>query len=175
MSSLEFGPQLVEFAIENKEIIAALGTLLIAAIGLSYRQREAIRKRDEYRCQSLDKRIRCSGRLEVDHILPKEFAEEALKMLPEEYNSPENLITKCLNHHRGHPNSHHPDMLQALQDYREGDLEAIARAAKEHARKARQGIIYWNNENDRIDRQVAKARNELHDQRVGGRKKWWPW
>lgn len=169
----------VEFAIQNKEWITLVGVLVLGAVGLTDKQRQAIKDRDENRCQSTDRRISCGGRIEVDHILPKEFAEKALKMRQHNnghgYNDPENLLSKCLNHHRGHPNSHHPDILDASWREQNGEKGAIKKAVEAHGEKARKGQIYWNPENDGIDRTIAIARSEAEDKKKGGRKGWWPW
>lgn len=174
MVEFDVAKQSVEFVSQNWETIA--GLLLIGAVGLTYNQREAIRQRDGNKCQSVDKRIKCSGRNEVDHILPKEFADVALGMDEEDYNNPDNLITKCLSHHRGHPNSHHPDVHKAAWEEREeGQKGSIELAIEIHKEEAKKGHIYWNNEMDRIDRRVAKARTKRFDALMGGRKSWWPW
>lgn len=168
---------LIEFTVQNGQAIAALtGTLIIAAVGLNFNQREAIRQRDGNKCQSLDKRIKCGGRNEVDHIIPKEFADVALGMDEEDYNNPDNLLLKCLNHHRAHPFSHHPDVHKAAWEEREEkQTGSIQLAIEIHHEEATKGHVYWNNENDRIDRRVAKARTQRFDQVMEGRKSWWPW
>lgn len=162
----------IEFIINNGEAFA--GFLLIGAISLSWKQRQAIRQRDNFECQA-NGNIQHGGRLEVDHIIPKEFAEKALKLRPEQYNHPNNLLTKCQNHHRGHPDSHHPDMHVALDSYQHGDHEAIAKAAHEHTEKAKKGQVYWNNAHDAEDRKTAIENSKKEDQRRGGRRSWWPW
>lgn len=177
MTAAEIQPTL-EFLSNNWELLS--GLLIIGAIGLTFKQREQIRLRDENRCQSKDKRIKCGGRLEIDHIIAKEFAETALGMEAHNhghlgYNDPPNLLTKCENHHRGHPNSHHPDVHIAKYKYQAGDHEAIGEAIQQHHEMAQEGKIYWNNENDRQDRITAIERSAAMDKKSGGRSKWWFW
>jgi hypothetical protein len=166
----------------RKEVKLAIDLLLglpFAAVVLDPDKRKRIKVRDGERCQATAKNIRCGGKLEVDHIIPKEFAEGVLGMPPHNhgnlgYNDPPNLLTKCENHHRGHPDSHHPDVHKALYDYREGDREAIGRAVREHKKKSDEGRIYWNNRHDKEDRLRAIDLSEAEDKKRGGRKSWWP-
>lgn len=138
----------------------------IAALGFSFRQREAIRKRDHDACQSYENGIRHGGKLQIHHILPKRFAEKVLGMKPEEYNTAENAITLCTNHHTGHPHSVHPDMHKALWEYRNGDRDAINRMIEERENKIKEGRIYWNNEHDGEFREIAR-RNTVESSRGG--------
>lgn len=149
---------------------------LIGAIGLSFRQRKAIRDRDGNKCIDPDPRIKHGGRIEVHHEIPKEFAENTLHMTPEQYNSPDNLGSNCKNHHRGHPLSKHPNMHKAEWDYQSGDKEAIKREVDKMKDDAQKGVVYWNVKPGYDEKERAKIRenNAKMDKKKGGRSGWWP-
>lgn len=149
---------------------------LIGAIGLSFKQRKAIRERDGNKCIDPDPSIKHGGRIEVHHEIPKEFAEKTLHMTPEQYNSPDNLGSNCKNHHRGHPNSKHPNMHKAEWDYQSGDKQAIQTAVDKMKDDAKKGVVYWNvkPEFDGIERETIRKNNAKMDAKAGGRKGWWP-
>lgn len=144
-------PEAVKTALESFAYLLPL----IAAIGLSSKQRLAIKERDGNKCQAVKDGIKCGGSLEVDHVVPKRFAEEVLGFTEEQYNSPINLLTKCFNHHRGHPKSKHPDIHIAQYQHREGDREAISRVFEKRDALIDQGLKYWNDSHDYED--AAKA------------------
>lgn len=177
MVSPDFGRQVVEVASQLDWRLIYL-TVVVGAIGLNFKQRQTIRERDG-QCIDPDPTIKCSDpkRDEVDHLIPKEFAENVLGMSPEEYNDPANLARRCFNHHRGHPNSKHPDVHEALYEQREKHNDAIKRAIKAHGEKADNNQVYWNVKRgkDAEIRKKVRENNKKMDEKKGGRANWWPW
>lgn len=149
---------------------------LIGAIGLSFRQRQAIRERDNG-CIDPDPSIKHGGKIEIHHEVPKEFAENALGWSPDEYNDPANLGSNCRNHHRGHPNSKHPNMHKAVyEETQEGKRGAIRAEVDAMKEKAKNGVVYWNIKPgfDAQEKATIKEHNKKMDEKHGGRKGWWP-
>lgn len=147
----------------HPEILIGVNSLFLFATAilgyLSYRQREAIRKRDNYQCQHPDKSITHGGRLEVDHLLPQRWGYNHLGLSEEQIDSPINLITECQNHHRGHPKSRHPDAHVAWITFHE-DKEAFVRMEKARNDKLVKGEKYWNSTHDEELLQIARINTE---------------
>lgn len=168
-------PQVVEQGTSLLQTALLLAPL-IGAIGLSFKQRKAIRDRDGNKCIDPDPSIRHGGKIEVHHEVPKEFAENALGWSPEQYNDPSNLGSNCRNHHRGHPNSKHPNMHRAEWNYQQGNKNAIKEEVDKMKEDAKKGIIYWNIKPgfDAEEKKTIARNNARMDAKAGGRKGWWP-
>jgi hypothetical protein len=149
-----------------------LGLIQGTAFTLTSAERNAIRiVRDDNKCQDPNAAIVCGGRLEVDHILPQRFAKDALGMVDTEYDVPDNLLTRCKNHHIGHPDSHHPDTLEALTAYRGGDKDAFKKMAEARDQRLAEKKLCWNNNHDAEARVVARERTKKADEEHG--LGWW--
>ncbi len=59
---------------------------------------------------------------------------------------PENAITLC---ERSHSQIIHPDVRQAIRDYREGHKDSFNKMLKERDSKLEDQIVYWNTDFDR--------------------------
>lgn len=134
---------------------------IISSLAFTPKQRTAIIDRDQSTCQHPDPSICHSKELEVHHITPQRFGRAVLKMNQEDLDTEDNGITICRNHHRGHPNSIHPDAQIAEWEYQHGNKNAWAELMEERDRKVAEGKIYWNNQNDGILRAKAKHNNLL--------------
>ena len=145
-----------------------------STLALNNKQRVAIREtRDGGKCQDTNDKIKHGGKLEVDHLLPQRFAREALGMLEEEYDVPENLLTRCVNHHRGHPDSHHPDANEALWNYRQGDKDSFKKMVDARNQRIQEKKLCWNNQGDAQARRQARLLTKQADKKHG--LGWWIW
>ena len=162
-------------SITEKIGVAAFAKLLEATSWcFTKAQRDAIKiVRDENKCQDPNTTIAHGGRLEVDHILPQRFAHEALGMVDSEVDVPENAITRCQNHHVGHPDAHHPDNLTALAEYRSGNKQAFEEMFKVRDQKIVEKRMCWNNAHDVEARIIARERTKMADEKHG--LAWWKW
>lgn len=157
MASLEMGlAEVFEFAINNKELVAIFGTLVIAA--LTQRQVLAIRNRDFNRCEAPFPH-KHSGRLNVHHIENQAYTNGQ----GADYGDyEENVITICEGAHR----LIHPELPQVYQDYHRGDKDAFKKMAQKHQADGQAGIVGWN---DRWDHEMhARARKNTIEARKRG-------
>lgn len=144
------------------------------SFAFSIAQRNSIKiVRDENKCQDPNTKIKHGGRLEVDHLLPQRFAKDALGMIEQEYDVPENALTRCVNHHSGHPDSHHPDVLETITLYRAGDKEAFKKMTAARDQRLKDKKLCWNNNHDAEARNVARQRTKAADEKHG--LAWWKW
>ena len=109
---------------------------------------------------------RCKNPAEqVHHIEPESWVLEG----NEEFNNPNksHALALCKDHHSGDEGilfeggSFHPDMGQALKDYRNGDKESFKKAAHNHHEMSKEGVVFWNNESD----EYYKYQTEIIQQR----------
>jgi hypothetical protein len=98
------------------------------------RQREAIRKRDHYKCQFPDKHD-CGGRHEVHHVLPQGYAKE----VGVDPDYPENALTICKNAHE----KIHPDSGAARRSWKPKS-DVFVRVQEARKEKLAHREIYWN-------------------------------
>jgi len=144
---------------ENVQVVtmAALG---LYAMSFTFRQRMWVRRRDRERCQAEELRIdhECNGsrhgpedkrKLQVHHVIPQRYAERVGIQNPD---FPENGLTLC---ERFHQNIVHPDMTEALAQYRGGDKGAFSKALKRRDKAIDRREVYWNDQHDRAMRTQA--------------------
>lgn len=172
MESLELA-SVVELAIQNKEWIALFGTLVVGA--LTARQRLAIITRDkEYGikinkggCQWPEEHADCNGNLEVDvhHVVPQHYSQR----MGIDPDFDENAITLCTNRHRKAPDSVHPDVFSALNEYREGNKEAFKDMARDRQELLKNKHKYWDDTHDH-QFHVLAVRNTQRAKKEG-----WVW
>lgn len=145
----------VRIAQENWEIIFA--SLLVAAF--TFKQREWFKRRDTECLLKGKDGIICSNPQydEIDHLTPQGISKERIGLTEEQTDTPLNGGRLCQNHHRGHPNSKHPDAHVALYDYREGDKESFRKLRPQRNAKIQSGEEYWNdNEGDYLAGKIRK-------------------
>lgn len=153
-------------------------------MNLTPAQRQAIIDRDSVdgkpQCQSqLHSRIvegkgkvYGSDRFEVDHVVGKRYAFRVLGWNFWEINTPENLLTKCQVCHTGHPESHHPDTLQAREDFKKGITDAYVRMSINRDLLTEAGLDYNNDHDVAQDTIQAELNTQKMDQQKPG---WWKW
>lgn len=151
-------------AVKHPEMVmAGLGLMGVGLMAFSTAQKRWLKRRDGDRCQLPGfNGIQCGGGLEEDHIIPQRYARETLGMPEEEIDSKENGITLCENHHRGHPNSKHPDAFEALNNYRAGDKDAFKNMGK--TRTDNGSDDYWNETFDAPESAVVVRNNRVYEQ-----------
>jgi predicted SprT family Zn-dependent metalloprotease len=95
-------------------------------LALNREQKEAIRKRDHYRCQFPEHQhgnCPCHGRLEIHHILPQGYA----KLLEINPDFPENVLLICQYAH----DLIHADVAEAKKHYKPKG-ESFLRVSEKH-------------------------------------------
>lgn len=149
-------------------------------LDLTPQQRAAILDRDGHTCQSqLHSRVvdghgkvKGSDRLEVDHVVQKRYALSILGWNIWEINTPENLLSKCKTCHTGHPESHHPDTLEADWAYRNGDKQAYRKMVTNREVLLANGLDYGNNKDREQDLITAEENTRRYEETNPG---FWPW
>lgn len=149
-------------------------------LNLTPAQRQVILERDKHQCQSqLHSRavegkgkVHGADKLQVDHIVQKRYAFRVLGWSFWEINTPENLLTKCEVCHVGHPESHHPDTLEAHERFRNGDRQAFTKMIINRDLLTEAGEDYCNNQDREQDLIQAELNTQQADQQNPG---WWRW
>lgn len=154
MSSLELGT-VVEYALQNKELLMLFGTLLIGA--LTARQVKAIRERDGNRCMGREVGINTPhrGRLEVNHVPPQAWSIEH-GLDPDEYPIIA-LLTLC---EACHDEYHRREISNAKNEYHKGNKEAFKDMGHRHHVMARNNEIFWNSEYDVAIQTVSRQNDK---------------
>lgn len=143
-------------------------------------QRQAILDRDGHQCQSQlhsrvvegKGRVHGADKLEVDHVIQKRYAFRVLGWGIWEINDPNNLLTKCQVCHTGHPDSHHPDTLEAHEKFRSGNRQAFREMVINRDLLTEAGEDYCNNRDREQDLIQAELNTQQADQQNPG---WWRW
>ena len=132
-----------------------LGTLALA-MSFSVKQRIWIKNKDNNECQLPGfKDITCDPKhLEVDHIICQRYGREVLGMTEPEIDQPLNALTICRNHHRGHPDSKHPDAHKAWWNYRDNN-KGFEQVFDERNEALENNEEYWNADYDAIESEIA--------------------
>lgn len=105
-------------------------------VELTKRQRDFIYARAE----SLSEWTRqASPKFQIHHIRPVGWQVYQFNEHAEEYNSPYRLI--LLSEHEHH--KIHPDVIDALRDYRNGDKKAFEKMFRKRRRLMEDGRKYW--------------------------------
>ncbi len=126
-----------------KELV--LDALLAASWTFSLRQKDWVKRRDpECLLKGKDK-IVCgrSDKDEIDHITPQGISHERIHLTEDQTDIPQNAARVCVTHHRGHPDSKHPDAHEALWNYRK-DPNGFEELRGKRNAKMRNGEKYWN-------------------------------
>jgi len=126
--------------------------LSIGALGIgiiTHRQREWLRNVWNNKCQgkNIGMKHKCGNDIQFHHITPQGWSYEFLGATEEEVDNPYNLIPLCSDAHvgtRGTRDCIHPDQIEALKNYRDGDKEAFRKLQENRISMAREGNIYWN-------------------------------
>lgn len=121
--------------------------------GLGVPQRRWILARDNGQCQHFSykrgKWVQCPQKdptkLHVHHILPRRFMSAHMPWV--DPHRPYNLLTLCIDHHNGKYGVH-PDMDDALYDYRGGNKDAFIERFKARRVLVDKGDIYWDTKFD---------------------------
>lgn len=141
--------------IEEAALIGAtaVGLYATAFFAFTKAQRDWIDERDGGKCQAPFKHA-CNGttpgKRHKHHIIPQRYAERV--GIDPDFS--ENGISICENAHVG--NGHetgpviHPDMQQARQEYRQGNKKAYSEAMEGRDEMLEDGLVYWNDQYDRI-------------------------
>lgn len=165
MASLEMGlAEVAEFAINNKELIAIFGTLVIAT--LTARQRLAIIRRDHGKCQAeeIGMQSKHGGRLEVNHTPPQAWSTE--NGLDGDDYPIVSLLTLCSKHHDEY---HRHDISNAKNEYHKGNTEAFHEMGKRHHVLAHKGEVFWENQYDTAIQTVSRKNDKA------ARSQGWQW
>lgn len=133
---IHFAHELVSFA----KIILDNPTLAIGFLCFTARQREYIRRRDNFKCQHPECSHRTHPKLEIHHIIPQRYAKEIGVNPDFETNG----IALCMPCHT----RVHSDRKDAGRAYRL-DREAYKKIAIDRDRMLREKVIYWNSQWDR--------------------------
>lgn len=143
-------------------------TLFCAMLAMAFTQsqKDWFKRRDGGKCQLPGfQGIRCDNKHpEIDHVIPQRFARDTLGMSEDEINSAENGLTLCMNHHRGHPKSKHPDAFQALTDYRNGNKNAFKQLFGVRDQELDDGEDYWNKDYDAAESALVVRNNRRYAQ-----------
>lgn len=145
-----FTPEVAETVVATTEALA----MMFYAMAFSAKQRLWIRERDNNTCQAEALQVDhdCNGgqeleewrrKLQVHHIIPQRYA-RAVGI--ENADFPENAITLCEHFHQ---RDIHPDMQEALAEYRAGDKEAFKKVGEQRDRMIASKSVYWNETHDR--------------------------
>ncbi len=123
----------------------ALDALLATSWSFGAKQRAWFKRRDPECLLKGKDRIVCSrpNKDEIDHLTPQGICHERIKLTEEQTDTPLNAGRLCQNHHRGHPDSKHPDAQQAQWDYKKNPKSFEELRPKRNA-KMQQGEKYWN-------------------------------
>lgn len=137
------------------------GSKGVKYVGYTQKQKEWIKKRDNYECQfvNLDdeppKICGSNDYLEVHHILPVAYATLFYNMPPEEINVAENAILLCKECHL---KKIHPDFgILARRHYKFSD-ESYDRVLTQHTALAKEGVPYWQTDWDSMLSMIARLR-----------------
>lgn len=129
--------------------------------GFTQKQKEWIKKRDNYECQfvNLDenppKICGSNDYLEVHHIIPVAYANLFYNMPEEEINIPENGILLCK---KDHLEKIHPDFgVVAKRQYKFTD-ESYDRVFNQHLALAKEGVPYWQTDWDSMLSMIARTK-----------------
>ncbi len=138
------------------EFLTTLASAALFAMALSKRQRDWVLRRDNKKCQIPGFHgITCDPKhLEVDHIIPQRWAKEVYGMTEQEIDTPINTLTTCRNHHRGHPQSKHPDSHQAWWNYRE-NTNGFNDIFVDREQQCDMKNPYWDESFDPIESEIA--------------------
>lgn len=128
----------------------------IIGMAFSEAQKRWLKERDRNTCQLRGfKGIACDNKhLEADHVIPQRFAKVVLGMPDEEVDSALNGLILCRNHHRGHPDSKHPDAHKAWYEY-QGHTDGFIEMFAERDAKLERGEVYWNQDYDEAESAIA--------------------
>ena len=132
------------FVFENWQLV--LASVMLGAFTI--KQREWFKRRDPECLLKGRDGIRCSSSTtdEIDHLTPQGISYENLGLGEDQIDTPLNGGRICVNHHRGHPNSKHPDAHSALYEYKQ-DPESFRKLRPKRNELLKNGEIYWNDEN----------------------------
>ena len=129
------------FVFENWQLV--LASVVIGAF--TVKQREWFKRRDPECLLKGRDEIRCSSPAtdEIDHLTPQGIAYENMGLSEEQVDTPLNGGRICLNHHRGHPNSKHPDAHIAQWEHRENP-DSFEKLRPQRNQLLKDGEMYWN-------------------------------
>lgn len=120
--------------LELSQIIAKNMFLAVGFLCFTVRQREHIKRRDNFICQHPECRDRKNARLEVHHVIPQGYA-KAVGIDPDFET---NGITLCRTCH----SRVHPDRLQALSTYKR-DRNSFGKLRIDRDALIKQRQVYW--------------------------------
>ncbi len=136
----------------------ALDLLLGTSWAFGQKQRDWFKRRDPECLLKGKDRIVCSkpNKDEIDHLTPQGICKERIHLTEEQIDVPMNAGRLCYNHHRGHPDSKHPDAQQAQWDYKKNP-KSFEELRPQRNGKMQNGEKYWNDvHGDKLAAEIRK-------------------